>query len=167
MAVVVIIGILATLAAVGYRRYVTAAKASEASSMINGIKAAQEAYRAETLTYLNVSTSLTDYYPAATPPAAQKIAWGGGTSDTAKRWRVLNVAVAGPVYFVYASVAGGPGVALPSSGYDLTDVPTFAAPVEPWYLVKAKGDLDGDGSRYNVCVGSSYTTDIYCEGDGN
>ncbi len=169
MAVVAIMGILATLAALGYRKYINSAKSSEAPQMINAIKAAEEAYRAETLSYLNVSTSLTtDYYPAASPAAAAKIQWGGGASETAKRWRILNVTVPGPVYFVYAAVAGGPGQALPQADTDLTGYPTFATPVEPWYLIQAKGDLDGSGpsGAYTVCLGSSYTTDIYCEGNG-
>ena len=169
MAVVVIVGILATLAAVGYRKYVNSAKSSEAPQMINAIKAAEEAYRAETLTYLNVSESLTNYYPAAAPPAAKKIQWGGAgpDADATARWRILNVTVPGPVYFVYSAVAGGPGTALPTEDADLKSFPTFAAPVEPWYLIQAKGDIDGDGVAYNVCMGSSYSTDIYCEGDGN
>lgn len=166
MAVVVIVGILATLAAVGYRKYVNAAKASEAPQMINAIKAAEEAYRAETLTYLNVSTSLTDFYPEGAPLPAQKAQWGGGNTATAKNWRILNVTVPGPVYFGYSAVAGGPGEDLPTIA-DLKDKPTFDKPVEPWYLIEAKGDIDGDKSDFNVCLGSSYTTDVYCEGDGN
>ena len=58
MAVVVMVAVLATLAVYGVRKYVFAAKASEAFTMINAIKAAEEAYRDETFVYLNVSGSL-------------------------------------------------------------------------------------------------------------
>ncbi len=167
MAVVVIVGILATIAAVGYRKYVNAAKASEGPNMINGIKAAQEAYRAETLTYLDVSGTLNTYYPSAAPLPAQKQQWGGGTTAVASNWRRLNVAVAGPVYFVYAAIAGNPG-AVRTDGIEIANPPTFGNAVEPWYLIQAKADLDGDGAGnpYTICMGSSFTTDIYCEGDG-
>src|SRR6187455_784174 len=53
--VVAMVGILATLATVGYRRYLSSAKTGEATAMIGSIKSAQEAFKSETFRYLDVS----------------------------------------------------------------------------------------------------------------
>ena len=143
MAVVVIVGILATLGAVGYRKYINSAKSSEAVWMSNGIRAAQEAYRAETLMYLDVSTALTNYYPSATQ-GAFKTQWGGGTDALAQRWRVLGTVTDGAVYFGYAVVAGAPNAVVADgleAGFNVT-LPTEWN--EPWYIVQARGDIDGN-----------------------
>ena len=154
MAVVVIVGILATLASVGYSKYILAAKSSEAVYMVNGIRAAEESYRAETLSYLNVSGSLDAYYPHASP-GAFKTQWGGGSGQVADRWRVLSVTSDGPVYYGYAVIAGGPGdVVAPGlySGFD-SDLPVAT---EPWYIVQAMGNLNGD-SIPSYYVASSFS----------
>lgn len=165
MAVVVIVGILATLAAVGYRQYVNSAKSSEAVWMVNGIRAAQEAYRAETLSYLDVSTTLTNYYPAGTP-SSQKVGWGGGTDDTAKRWRILNVATDGAVYYRYAVVAGPPGAIDGSAiGVDSEFTVTFPTAVEPWYVVQATGDINGDGD-FSLYLATSFSNDVFWVNEG-
>ena len=59
------VGILSALAIVGYRRYLSASKTSGARAIIGAIRAAQQSYRAETLSYLNCSSNLQDYYPAS------------------------------------------------------------------------------------------------------
>ncbi len=165
MAVVVIMGILATLAIVGYRRYLNSAKSSEAVWMVNGIRAAQEAYRAETLTYLDVSVNLTEYYPTKTP-GAQKIQWGGGTDDVAKRWRILNVTTDGAVYYGYSVVAGGPGTINPPGWGEFNSVTvTFPTAVEPWYVVQAKGNINGD-STYSYYLASSFSNEVYWQNEG-
>ncbi len=51
MTVVVIVGILATLAVLGYRKIVTSSHVTEATSMVSNIRVAQEAYHSETQTY--------------------------------------------------------------------------------------------------------------------
>jgi len=163
MAVVVIVGILATLAMVGYRRYLNSAKSSEAVWMVNGIRAAQEAYRAETLTYLNVSESLDTYYPTATP-GAQKIQWGGGTGDVANRWRILNVTTDGAVYYGYAVIAGPPGT-IEADGLDSQFDVALPTAVEPWYLVQAKGDINGDGIP-SLYLGSSFSNQVFWVNEG-
>ncbi|HLV20571.1 MAG TPA: type II secretion system protein, partial [Polyangiaceae bacterium] len=58
MAVVAIVSVLSVLAVFGVRKYVFAAKTSEAIHMIGLIRAAQESYRDETFSYLDVSSSL-------------------------------------------------------------------------------------------------------------
>src|SRR5690606_23219095 len=65
--VVVIVGVLATLAFVGYRRYRATARMAEATRMTTGIRVAQEAYKSERGLYANVSGQLENLYPATSP----------------------------------------------------------------------------------------------------
>ena len=55
MVVVVIVGILATVASVSVKKYVASSKTTEAIHMIGAIKAAQESFKDETFAYLPVS----------------------------------------------------------------------------------------------------------------
>src|SRR5688572_20695760 len=55
MAVVSIIGILATVAVFGTRKYIRASKTAEATSMIANIRAAEESYRDEMFRYNGIS----------------------------------------------------------------------------------------------------------------
>lgn len=161
MAVVAIVGVLATVALVGYRRYISSARSTEAAWMINGIRSAQESYRAETLMYLNVSGSLDSYYPMTTP-SAKKYAWGGGNDAIADRWRILNVTTDGPVMFGYATIAGGPGE-VTASGLAITaDIPDAT---EPWYIIQAKGDVDGNGV-FSHCIATSMSNQLIWDNEG-
>jgi prepilin-type N-terminal cleavage/methylation domain-containing protein len=104
MATVVIVGILATVAVVGYKRWVRSAKVAEANSIITGIAAAQETYKAETGVYLNVSGTLDNLYPAQTP-GAFKTEWGGPCSTCLTPWSRLSFQPHGAVTYGYATVA--------------------------------------------------------------
>src|ERR1700722_10652837 len=77
MIVVVIVGILATLAVVGYRKLVQSSHVSEATGMVQSIRVAQESYHSETQQYANVSNDLQSYYPLAVPANGIFTAWGG------------------------------------------------------------------------------------------
>src|SRR6478752_5643812 len=57
LAVVVITGILAMAGVVLFRHQLLASKGTEAASVIQAIRAAEEAYAAENHVYLNVSTA--------------------------------------------------------------------------------------------------------------
>jgi prepilin-type N-terminal cleavage/methylation domain-containing protein len=164
MAVVVITGILATIAVYSVRKYVASSKTSEAIEMIGAIKAAQETYKDETFTYLNVSGALTKAaaYPAGFTPGPQKAQWGGsGTGATG--FQQLGVTTASPVYFAYACTAGAANSAptAPSSDSGNITVTNWPATLgTPWYVVKAYSDLYGTGA-YTVFVGTSFTGDIF------
>lgn len=169
MAVVVIMGILATLALLGYRKYLDSAKSSEAAYVVNGIRAAQEAYRAETLAYLDVSSSLQNYYPTD-DPTNKKVQWGAGTDAIAQRWRILNVTTDGPVYYGYSVIAGPPGTIDPvgienvwTGGGQVTV--NFPTAIEPWYVVAAKGDINGNGT-YSYYLASSLDNQVYWQNEG-
>ena len=57
MIVVAIVGILAVLGIVGYRKLILAAHTSEATHMVQSIRVAQEAYHAEAQTYVSTTTA--------------------------------------------------------------------------------------------------------------
>lgn len=162
LAVVVIVGILATLATFAVRKYILSSKMSETYAIITQIKAAEEAYRDETFTYLDVSKgSYANLYPMTTP-GKKKVQWGGGSGDVADNWRALGVHTDGPVYFGYAVVAVQSGT--------LPEPPTskdfgFPSSNEPQYCVLAKGDLDGDGT-FSYVVSHSFSQEVYVENDG-
>jgi type IV pilus assembly protein PilA len=161
LVVVAMVGILATLAVIGVRKYIFASKTSEAIHMIGSIKAAQEAYKDETFSYLNVSTSNT-YYPMPSP-GRQKYHWIQPHAD-AGRWQELGANPGGPVQFGYQTTAGAAGTAVvaPPTQQNL-NFP--AAPTEPWYVVFAASDLDENGVQ-SLYVSSSFTNEIYSEREG-
>jgi len=171
MAAVAIVGILAALAVVGYKRYVNTAQSGEALGVISGIRNAEEAYKAETLTYLGCSGcggtgcaagagSLTTYYPMATP-SSHKWAWTNPSHSDYQCWRTLNIVTDGPVRFGYAVIAGNPGMAPPTI---TTVTPNITWPASaadnPWYVIQAAGDRD-ENSKFAYFVGSSYTGEVF------
>ena len=164
LTVVVIVGVLATLAVYAVRKYVLTAKTSEAIQMIGSIKAAQENYKDETFSYLDVSTTLDSFYPMATP-GKMKVQWGGGTGGVADRWRMLGVSASAPVQFGYATTAGT-GTQAPSAPIGITIAAWPGAPTgQPWYVVRAVGDQDGDGT-VSVYMSASFAGQIFFEEEG-
>jgi len=164
LAVVAMIGILAALALVGYRRYLHASHSGEAKEIIGQIHVAEASYRSETLGYLSCSSSLHDWYPAK--PNGKKRHWIS-TSHSAKAcWKMLNVAVDSPTLFGFAVVAGAPSETPPTP--DTAANPNFpASPTEPWYVVQAAGDQNGD-SHFSYFVSSSFQpSEIYVENESD
>ncbi|HEY4122156.1 MAG TPA: prepilin-type N-terminal cleavage/methylation domain-containing protein [Byssovorax sp.] len=159
LAAVAIMGILAAIGIYSMRRYLNVAQSSEATAMIQNIRAAEESYKAETLTYWSCSSSLASLYPN-TAPNSHSSAWvNAGHSDYAK-WKTLNVSSDGPVRFGYSAVAGNPGDALPTDTA-LNPQPSWPATANanPWYVVQAVGDRDDNGIQA-VFVGSSIGGEI-------
>src|SRR5690606_26227366 len=158
MTVVVIVGVLATLATYGVRKYVMEAKKAEASSMLVQIRAAEEAYKDETFEYLGLS-SFSAWHPTDTPIAG-KHAWQV-TSPTAMTpiMNQLGVMSDGPVAYSYAVVAG--------NGGDMPTIPTtkswdFPAATGPYYIAMAKADLNGDGV-FTYALSHSGTSEIWID----
>ncbi len=157
MIVVVIVGVLATLAVYGVQSYVRSARTSEVYSMINNIRAAEEAYRDETYRYLSVSG--TDY--DATAPGSvgrNKRDFAADASDEVlENFNVLGVRPNAPVMFAYSVVAGAAGVRPTEPVPGMTfNWPTATG---PWYVVRAQGDQDGD-STFSYFVASSLTDEV-------
>jgi len=109
MFVVVILGILSTVAVVSFRKYSLRVKTNEAYSMLGMIRAHQETYKQEFSVYCDVSSSSHDgtsgssagTFPTSAP-GQLPVAWGTSPAE----WVQLGVRPAGPVYFRYQTVAG-------------------------------------------------------------
>ena len=159
--VVAMVSILATLATVGYRRYILSAKTGEATQMIGSIKSAQEAFKSETFRYLDVSPALDTPYPQGdlAEVGTKKFSWeDGDPASSRKNLKTLGVSSTDPVYYGYASVAGSASQQLPDLPLDFAQ-PDWSDPGGPWYLVVAMADLDGDGT-YGAYASSSFTAQI-------
>jgi type IV pilus assembly protein PilA len=151
MIVVAILGILAAVAIVSYRKYALRAKVSEAYGMLGTIRMRQESYRAEFSQYCDVSSSTQDgssgvepsngYWPSSAPsPTA--VDWYMGLPSA---WVQLGARPGGQVYFRYDTIGGNPGIVPSVFGSDLG---YGSAPnQDAWWAAHAFGDLDGNGTR--------------------
>lgn len=167
MIVVAIVGILGAIATYSIRKYVQSTKASEAGAVINSIRSAEEAFRQDTFVYLDVSQGNYNNLHPSTTPGAFKRSWvgDGDTAETSSRFRELGVTTDGPVYFTYGVVAGRAGDPVPTPPTDKKEFNFPATATEPFYVVVAKGDLDGDGS-FSYLLSHSFTSEVYVENEG-
>lgn len=171
MIVVAIIGVMASLAIAGYRKYLNAAQAGEAKAMIQGIRAGEESYKSEMLVYLNVSGTLTNYFPHDPTVSKNDEKWSWVQSgdprytSSTKGWQLLNVAAGGPVRFGYAVVAGvGPTAPPPAVGFATPPVwPAINAGI-PWYVIQAANQRTASG-KVVLFISSSLSGEIYGEND--
>lgn len=169
MITVAIMGILAGLAVYGVGKYIRSSKSGEAVAMIASIKSAQEAYKAETFVYLDVSGSnkldnMSSFYPTDDPDDRLR-GWGDVSTDVGKAWRSLGVNPGGPVRFAYGCAAGTAANAVAAHGTTQTvdNWPTTSG--SPWYVVRAVGDLDNDNTN-SVFVSASFTGQIIIDKEG-
>jgi len=164
LAVVAIVGILATTAVVLVGRHVKASRTVEAISMVQSIRAAEERYRTENRAYLSLSATLQDYFPLAAPDG-ERHAFYTGIPAQDHLWKVLAPTVPETVRFGYAVVAGQSGGTLPMP--DTTSKPTWPAPTAAWYVIEAtSGDPDKDGKTCYV-LASSLSGEVYVENEGD
>jgi type IV pilus assembly protein PilA len=167
MIVVIIVGILATLAVVGYRSLIQSSHISEATSMVQNIRVAQEAYHSETQVYANISQDIQSYYPA--PEKGKVHTFGVGDCSTLcaskMDWSMLPLHVDGPVLFGYATIAGPAGVQPnpPSVKVNGQVVGFPASPTTDWYIVAAGGDLDQDGTPGTFVYGTSWANQVFID----
>ncbi len=161
---IAIVGILSTLAMVGYRKIMTTARLSEATSMCAAIAAAQERYRGEFGTYLNVSNTLGHkgnqgpLCPA--PVASTKHGWAPAACVGGASWTALAVQNVGSVSYGYSTTAGLAGAVpadtIPVSLGGNVAWPAGATLTRDWYVVTAAADTDGDG-QWALVLTSSWT----------
>jgi prepilin-type N-terminal cleavage/methylation domain-containing protein len=171
MTVVAIIGVLSLLAIVAYKRWVRTSYMSEAQDMVQNIRQAEESFKAETGGYLNVSATLDlgFTYPAATPGAFRS-GWGGNCGTCAAQWTSLAVEPKGAVAFGYAVVADNSGAAPGASvtaatSKLLTSINLSGLAGQPWYVVEAVGDINGDGI-YTRLIGNSQNSQVVIDREG-
>lgn len=171
MIVVVIVGILATLAVVGYRKLVLSSHVSEATNNVQAIRVAQEGYHSETQMYANISSSLTAYYPQAAPTENIATAWGGPCTNcaTGMDWSMLPLHIDGPVLFGYATVAG-PANTSPSAASVTVNGATITFPSPSptdWFIVAASCDLDVQGPPNTNVYTTSWSNQVFVDREGN
>ncbi|AKV02161.1 hypothetical protein AKJ09_08824 [Labilithrix luteola] len=157
--VVCIVGVLAVIAVVGYRKLVLSSKLSEAQQTISAIRIAQEDYRAERGTYANLGVN----FCPSDGSQQKKWAWDPNCNGGTNTWSVLPVHVDGPVQFGYRVAAGTRGVADPfTTGVDFSG----ADATVPWYIIQAHADLNNDHGLYTELTGTSFGNQIFTRNDG-
>jgi len=188
MIVVAVIGVLAALAIYGLRKYQQSAGSSEGQAMLQNIRGAEEAWRAENLTYGGCTAGTgaapsdtggtlgdADTFPRKLTQirgpggvGVSKVGWGPGQADAgvAACFRALAIRSDGPVRFSYGVLAGPPGVAVVPSIPEAWSkpVPGIPAPVEPWYIAVAFADRDDDGVMSRMST-FSLSNGVYVDED--
>jgi type IV pilus assembly protein PilA len=187
MIAVVIVGILATMAVVGYRKMVAESHSTEAITTLNAIRVAQEAYHAETGQYLNVSGqqcnsgSCTSLYPQAFFSSGRpvnagsasfvvgnyKVGWGGSCAVGTEcgNWLQLPVHNPGAVMYGYSTTAGLAGTNFTPFTINGSALAFPTPSTSDWYEVSAVGDVDENGKE-SVYFGQSLNGDIISQNDG-
>jgi prepilin-type N-terminal cleavage/methylation domain-containing protein len=165
MVVVMMVGILATIGIMMFRRWVYHSRSVEAIGTIQAIRVAQEKWRSENGNYMDVSADMSTFYPMANP-GRTLYAWNRPAGPDYAKWMLLNPTVSNSVQFGYVTKAGAPFTAIvdPSSA----GKPTWPAPgnvTEPWYVIEAMGDTDEDGIK-SFYVAASFNGELYKEREG-
>ncbi len=161
------VGVLAALGLVGYKKFIQSSQSSEAKAIISMIRGGEESYKADMLVYLGCSASLTDWYPNPTPnDSRMNFAQPGDAryANAAKGWALLNIGADAPVRFGYAVVANvGPPMTPPPWITPAVTMPILPAGV-PWYVVQAANDHDNNGV-YAVFATSSVSGEIISQNE--
>jgi prepilin-type N-terminal cleavage/methylation domain-containing protein len=161
LAVVAIMGVLATLAISQFVAHSRASKTGEAMAVVQAIRAAQERYRSENQVYL--AENSTAWYPTTGVGDKRASFIMADHADYEELWKPLKPTVDRPVGFGYRVNSGLPGDALP----DVATTRKFAPGTlvtEPWYVVQAQADADEDGTFCRV-VASSMNPEVTIEND--
>jgi type IV pilus assembly protein PilA len=174
LAVVAMVGILAALALVGYKKQMNAAHTSEPRAMFQNIRAYEEAYKGEMGVYMGCSANMqNDWYPTTDPTANLKYNWDNTAHNEYGCWSQLHANADAPVRFGYSLMAGPAGApwgsgnpAMPTLNSGFAHPPVWPNPaLNPWYVVEAGADRDNNGI-WALLVGSSLQgQEIYCENE--
>jgi prepilin-type N-terminal cleavage/methylation domain-containing protein len=159
MIVVVIIGILAAISVVGYRKYVARARLSEATAMLAEFAAKEQLYFLDNGQYLEAHNTASPAYPSVNEAAGEF--WPQNPSnyfDSARTpaavaplptsWRALGIRPRwNQLFCTYMVNAGAPASALPG-----TVGPTLWAnpPNVPWFYAMAVCNIGGVAGWPNV-----------------
>jgi len=173
MMVVAIIGLLATLSIVVYRRWVRSSYVTEAQDMVSNIRSAEEAFAAENGAYLDVTGCVGAgcTYPLQ-HPADSKTAWGGPCSwctNPTVGWNGLNVQSSAPVIFGYSVIAGNqtnPPSARVSVTVNGTALNLSSMSTGNWFFIEADANVSGDNTNFMHVYGMSGTNLLFIDGLG-
>lgn len=163
MIVVAIVGILSTLAILGYRRLTHTAKSAEATHIVSAIRIAQEDFKVERGIYADIG--LTPCPRTGLDVPLLKTQWQPTCSGGTNTWQRLPVHTDGPVQFGYVTFSSG---APANTMANFTPFVTVTAidTARPWYVIQAMADLDGLGAPYTQVEATSGGNQIYVRNDG-
>src|SRR4051812_13223147 len=160
LTVVAITGVLAVIGVMLVRGHLQSAKSNEAVAIIQSIRAAEEARRAETGTYQNCTVSAAAaWYPAK--PDGKLRSWTFTHADAA-RWTALDISQPDGTRFGFLANAGYPGNTMTAP--QTASKPTWPVATDPWFVIQAAGDRDSDG-MLSLFVASSLNSELYTEND--
>lgn len=175
MIVTAIIGVLAVLGSVGYFRWIASSKMAEATNMIAGIKNGQENYHSQTGMYLNISGGLIHGYTyPRTTPGPGKAAWDSGDATVRNGFERIGVKSDAPMFFGYASMAGGDAcdpacaaatLTLSTGNVDWVKENGGAPIAKPWFIASAQTDQNGNGV-YATVASSSINSRMIVDREG-
>jgi prepilin-type N-terminal cleavage/methylation domain-containing protein len=153
MIVVTIVGVLAVVAGVAYRKYSDSGRAAEATAMLGELKSKELAFRMENSVFLSTTTvGENDVYPAlgsCSEPCAKAVP----QASWPQSWRDLGVSPQKrQLYCGYVVVAGAANT-WGLAGNNGKAMFNNVAPTVPWFYVQAICDNDRTST-----ANTTYTT---------
>jgi prepilin-type N-terminal cleavage/methylation domain-containing protein len=165
MIVVAIVLTLTLVAGGAYRKYVSSVRRAEVYSMFAEIRAKEEAYRAETATYLSSGAGEADLWPvllaAGEPKAKSWLPVPAGSN-----WLAIGIVPPKSMLFCGYTIIAGPANAAPAGAYGAAAFGN-AAPTTAWWYAMAVCDNDGKGAPNGTWVAASDRDTVYEENPQN
>jgi prepilin-type N-terminal cleavage/methylation domain-containing protein len=166
MVVVVIIGVLAVLGISALRKRAGQSNMTNGMAAVRAIAAAQEQYRALNQIYFDVPTG---WYPTPMPAPGTKVSFWmaarGGGHEASNNWYRLSPDIRQPVQFQFRADAGDPDPSPPPAPATPSITLPAVPPNEPWYLIQARADADGDGVICYIAA-ASWSREVVSVDDG-
>lgn len=168
MTVVVIVGVLSAVAVPTFSNYIYRSRASEAGEFLGIIRLREESYRSEFGAYCptipaggaaDSVSSLTGSNLVPDPSTTKRDAKPFTPSSNSKEWLQLGARPSNNVRFGYGVAAGTPTTAPTALGWT-------TATADFWFVARAVGDLDADGTTCTFEIYSASSNLAVIDKDG-
>jgi prepilin-type N-terminal cleavage/methylation domain-containing protein len=161
MVVVAIIAILAAVAIPAFVSYMRKSKASEAFTLLQGIREKEESYFGE---FKRFSNDIGWEPYAEGSASAANICGSNHNWDITDNpeWGQLGFVSDGPTYYTY-SVDTGYANGILTQAYVGTPDTAWPAVLEPWYRGMAVGDVDCNGQQVIFYITSHNHSVVQCD----